>query len=178
MLGTLVKEHQRTQKCSWMIRPGSQQLTNPPTPPGIPQEAGTWTRSHFPKTGTTRTFCGTSVDSLLILDVVEPNQSQFEPLRPAADPVLSVPDSRIFCACPSPALHLIRSFMELWFGTRSPVGWNPECSDRSAENVRSQSGLQSHGAPQWIRAGRTGTSMKTKGLEGGVSTLTSNSSNI
>lgn len=91
---------------AWMLK-------YPPTPPGTPQEAGTWTRSHFPKTGTTRTFCGTSVDSLMILDVVEPNQSQFEPLRPAADPVLLVPDSRIFCACPSPAPHLIRSFMEL-----------------------------------------------------------------
>lgn len=81
------------------------------------------------------------------------------------DPVLSVQDSRISGVCPSPTLHLKRSFMELWFGTRSPVGWNPDCSsDCSAENVRNQSALRCHGAAQWVTAGSTGTSIKIKDL--------------
>lgn len=146
MLGTLVKERQRTQNCCWRTRPGTQMAQIPSNIQDfleIPEEAGTLL--HFPRTETTRTFCGTSVNSLRILDVVEPNQ--FQPLRPAPQPVLSVPDSGIFCVCPSPNLDLRRSLMELIFGTQRPVGWNPDCSsDRSAENVRSQSGPQSHGA--------------------------------
>lgn len=49
---------------------------------------------------------------------------------------------------------------------RRPAGWNPDCSsDRSAENVRSQSGPQSHGALQWTIGGRAGPSNENKRLE-------------
>lgn len=146
MLGTLVKERQRTQNCCWRTRPGTQMAQIPSNIQDfleIPEEAGTLL--HFPRTETTRTFCGTSVNSLRILDVVEPNQ--FQPLRPAPQPVLSVPDSGIFCVCPSPNLDLRRSLMEL--NTRNteacwvepwlflwPFCWERPESERSAEPWR------------------------------------------
>lgn len=104
MLGTLVKEHESTQSCCWVIRPGLdvRQHKHPRT-----SDKSTWKfpekNLHEPKPEATRTFCGTSGNSFIILDAVQPNQSQFEPLRAAPEPVLSVPDSWIFCICPSPA---------------------------------------------------------------------------
>lgn len=63
-MGTLVKERQRTQNCCWRTRPGTQMAQIPSNIQDfleIPEEAGTLL--HFPRTETTRTFCGTSVNS-------------------------------------------------------------------------------------------------------------------
>lgn len=137
----------KKQTCCWMSSPGLElgqhKHREHPRPPGN----SSTTRLHFPKTETTERFWGTSVNSVIILDVAEPNQSQLQPLRPAPEPLLSVSDSRIFCVCSSPTLYLIRSNMGSDSEHGTLLGGTLLCSDCSAENVRNQSGLRSHGAP-------------------------------
>lgn len=121
----------KKQTCCWMSSPGLElgqhKHREHPRPPGN----SSTTRLHFPKTETTERFWGTSVNSVIILDVVEPNQSQ----------------SQIFCVCSSPTLYLIRSNMGSDSEHGTLLGGTLLCSDCSAENVRNQSGLRSHGAP-------------------------------
>lgn len=96
-----------------------------------------------------RTFCGTSVNSLIIVGVVEADEGH-RGSRPAPEPAVSVPDSRIFCC--SSTLPLITSFME----PLEPC-W-PE------QNICNLSSLQARGAPWWDKARTTETAVKNNNI--------------